>query len=216
MTGYWLDIPHMSDLNVWWVWSKVEGRFEEQITVMPLGLAWNAHDRFAEWTSGLRFTCILVQLQKSRTLPVRTIIPWTTIQKFPMMLLVFQQKIYWVRVSQLPTQSAILSLVKILSAMSSCTPSIHRSDGHSGHRIGNTIRSSGAAPAPSGSNLLMMYWERQPTQYVCWFGQGSRRPKGRRVDELAESEAERGEWVFWKVSPHIPQVGLTWTNPSPL
>jgi hypothetical protein len=86
---------------------------------------------------------------------------------------VFQSTIRSAAASPLLTQSAILSLVRILSATSSCIPSAHSSGGHSGHRIGNTICSSGARPVPSGSSLLAMYWERQPTQYECLFGQGS-------------------------------------------
>lgn len=116
-----------------------------------------------------------------------------------------RREILWI--DSVLTHVTICSSVNTFSAVTFCNPSGHSSEGHSGHGMGKTIFPSGAFPVESGSNLLTMYCDRHPMQYACWDGQGRRRPNGSLVDEWADWEATRGEFVCWKTSPHMPHSG---------
>ena len=113
-------------------------------------------------------------------------------------------KVCGVIVFTLLTQRIILSFVKILSAKIS------------GQQMEKTVWSSGAAPIPCGSNSPIIYCEMHQTQYMCWFKQGSWRPKSRSLSKLADTEAKSGNSGNWKSSLHIPQVRWTWAKPFPV
>jgi len=104
-------------------------------------------------------------------------------------------------VAQIPTHCTTSALSKTLAATSS--PNDHASMGHSGQRIGKTI-----LPVLPSASLDCRYDFRHFRQYACSWGQGRRRPNGRRDEEVGPFETVAGFEVTRKHSKHIPQVGI--------
>lgn len=103
-------------------------------------------------------------------------------------------------VTQIRTHFTISAPSKALAATSSSND--HASMGHSGQRIGKT-----RFPVLPSSSLDCRNAFRHCRQYACSWGQGRRRPNGRRVEEVGPFETVAGLAVIRNDSKHIPQVG---------
>lgn len=89
-----------------------------------------------------------------------------------------------------PTQRLNIFPPNTLFATSS--PISYSLTSHSGHLTGNTLTSAVALPSSLGSSLLLICPVRHERQYSWREGQGSGRPKGRREEDVAVREAEKG------------------------